>query len=121
MYERVKDSADSMMMSIVVEVEECTSLTVISCLSAVQASTPSGSQPLTLRARHLPLPQGTALIRCPRSRAALLFKPLRAYVSFNRIRSRRQASKRTRPGQQNWQRNREIFGWKGTFSEAGVA
>ena len=59
MYERVKDSADSMMI-IVVEVREGTSLTVISCLSAVQTSTPSGSQPLSLRARHLPLPQGTA-------------------------------------------------------------
>ena len=62
MYERVKDSADSMMMAIVVEIEECTSLTVISCLSAVQASTPSGSQPLPLRARHLPLPQRTAFM-----------------------------------------------------------
>ena len=40
MYERVKDSADSMMMSIVVEVEECTSLTVISCLSAIQNFNP---------------------------------------------------------------------------------
>ena len=35
MYERVKDSADSMMMSIVVEVGECMGLTVISNLSAV--------------------------------------------------------------------------------------
>ena len=69
MYERVKDSADSMMMAIVVEVGECTSLTVISCLSAVQTSTPSGSQPLSLRARHLPLPQGTAFIMYPRFRA----------------------------------------------------
>ena len=66
MYERVKDSADNMMMTIVVEVGECTGLTVISCFSAVQTSTPSGSQPLPLRARHLPLPQGTAFIRCPR-------------------------------------------------------
>ena len=72
MYESVKDSADSMMMTIVVEVRECTSLTVISCLSAVQTSTPSGSQPLTLCARHLPLPQGTAFIRCPRFRAGYL-------------------------------------------------
>ena len=66
MYERVKDSADSMMMAIVVEVGECTSFTVISCPFIKQTSTPSGSQPLTLRARHLPLPQGTAFIRCPR-------------------------------------------------------
>ena len=73
MYERVKDSADSMMMSIVVEVGECTDLTVISCFSAVQTSTPSGSQPLPLRARHLPLPQGTAFIRCPRRERGIKF------------------------------------------------
>ena len=73
MYERMKDSADSMMMTIVVEVEECTSLIVISCLSAVQTSTPSGSQPLTLRARHLPLPQGTAFIRRPRRERGMKF------------------------------------------------
>ena len=66
MYERVKDSADSMMMAIVVEVGEYTSFTVISCPLIKQTSTPSGSQPLSLRARHLPLPQGTAFIRCPR-------------------------------------------------------
>ena len=71
MYERVKDSADSMMMAIVVEVGECTSLTVISCLSAVQTSTPSGSQPLSLRARHLPLPQGTALMMTSLPRGTL--------------------------------------------------
>ena len=82
MYERVKDSADSMMMAIVVEVEECTSLTVISCLSAIQASTPSGSQPLTLRARHLPLPQGTAFIKCPRMRAE---KNSRAQASLKQL------------------------------------
>ena len=41
---------------------KCTNLTVISCLSDVQASTPSGSQPLTLRALRLPLSQGTALM-----------------------------------------------------------
>ena len=62
MYERVKDSADSMMMAIVFEVGEYTSFTVISCPLIKQTSTPSGSQPLSLRARHLPLPQGTALM-----------------------------------------------------------
>ncbi len=72
MYERVKDSTDSMMMAIVFEVGECTSLTIISCLSAVQASTPSGSQPLSLRARHLPLPQGTAFIMCPRRERGII-------------------------------------------------
>ena len=34
----------------------------MSRLRIKQTSTPSGSQPLTLRARHLPLPQGTALM-----------------------------------------------------------
>ena len=73
MYERVKDSADNMMMTIVVEVGECTSLTVISCPLIKQTSTPSGSQPLSLRARHLPLPQGTAFIRCPRRERGIKF------------------------------------------------
>ena len=73
MHERVKDSADSMMMAIVVEVGECTSLTVISCPLIKQTSTPSGSQPLSLRARHLPLPQGTAFIRCPRRERGIKF------------------------------------------------
>ena len=66
MYERVKDSADNMMMATVVKVGECTGFTVISCPFVKQTSTPSGSQPLTLRARHLPPPQGTAFIRRPR-------------------------------------------------------
>ena len=73
MYERMKDRADSMMISIVVEVEECTGFTVISCTFIKQTSTPSGSQPLTLRARHLPLPQGTAFIKCPRFQRGIKF------------------------------------------------
>ena len=73
MYERVKDSADSMMMAIVFEVGEYTSFTVISCPLIKQTSTPSGSQPLSLRARHLPLPQGTAFIRCPRRERGIKF------------------------------------------------
>ena len=68
MYERVKDRADNMMMAIVVEVGECTSFTVISCPFVKQTSTPSGSQPLALRARHLPLPHGTAIIMFAHSR-----------------------------------------------------
>ena len=68
MYERVKDSADSMMMAIVFEVGEYTSFTVISCPLIKQTSTPSGSQPLSLRARHLPLPQGTAFKMSAHSR-----------------------------------------------------
>ena len=72
MYESVKDSADNMMMAIVVEVGECTSFTVISCPFVKQTSTPSGSQPLTLRARHLPLPQGTAIVKSPRLRAGYI-------------------------------------------------
>ena len=63
MYGRVKDNADSMMMAIVVKVGECTGFTVISCPFVKQTSTPSGSQPLPLCARHLPLPQGTAEIK----------------------------------------------------------
>ncbi len=68
MYERVKNSADSMMMAIVFEVGEYTSFTVISCPFVKQTSTPSGSQPRALRARHLPLPQGTAIIMSARVR-----------------------------------------------------
>ncbi len=63
MYGRVKDNADSMMMAIVVKVGECTGFTVIYCPRIKQTSTPSGSQPLSLRASHLPLPQGTAVIK----------------------------------------------------------
>ena len=81
MYERVKDSADNMMMTIVVEVGECTGFTVISCLPIKQTSTPSGSQPLPLRARHLPLPQGTAFLRCPRFQRGI-FNSLRAEASL---------------------------------------
>ena len=66
MHERVKDSADSMMIATEIEVGECTGFTVIYCPFVKQTSTPFGSQPLTLCARHLPLPQGTAFIRCPR-------------------------------------------------------
>ena len=40
MYECVKDSADKMMMATGVEVGECTGLTVISCLSAIQNFNP---------------------------------------------------------------------------------
>ncbi len=71
MYECVKDSADNMMMAIVVEVGECTGFTVIYCPFLKQTSTPSGSQPLTLRARHLPLPQGTAIIKSALLRGTL--------------------------------------------------
>ena len=40
----------------------------MSRLRIKQTSTPSGSQPLSLRARHLPLPQGTALMMSAHSR-----------------------------------------------------
>ena len=81
MYERMKDRADSMMMSIVVEVEECTGFTVISCTFIKQTSTPSGSQPLPLRARHLPLPQGTALMMTALTRGTS-FKQLSTHTPF---------------------------------------
>ena len=75
MYERVKDSADSMMMAIVFEVGECTGFTVISRPFIKQTSTPSGSQPLTLRAHHLPLPQGTAFkVSAPRARDKIIYE-----------------------------------------------
>ena len=54
----------------------------MSRLRIKQTSTPSGSQPLSLCARHLPLPQGTAFIRCPRYRAALLFNQLSTHAPF---------------------------------------
>ena len=47
---------------------------------------PFGSQPLTLRALRLPLPQGTALMMTA-LRAALRFKFLRTYATNNGIRS----------------------------------
>ena len=85
MYERVKDSADKMMMATGVEVGECTGLTVISCLSAIQ-----NFNPFRLAAAYAlcspPSPaSGDGSYDDRAFSAALRFKSLRTYATNNGI------------------------------------